>query len=311
MHVVLHGVVGAQGESDNDVHYGAIGGGDNLGEVESDESVAELVSEDKPELDSTPATEALGSRQCKMPSPSQPGPHRQRPQQGGVVKSLGAHCLCRGTHWSVWIGKHQPAVVQYQWCKAGRLWLTSWEMLAWKKSDGKDVDGGNGVDGENGEEVEGSWSTNAVSYSLLVHEKKVLTMVELAWADDSWRKSMMSKMASYNKNKTWTLVPQLLGVCTMGVWWVHMWKQDGQAKLCLVAQGFTSIPGMHHHAMYAPVASFNVFCTPLAVSAKLKIGHCSSTSRWRSCMARLRKISMLSCQNHLAIQSIYKVWLAS
>ena len=50
MQVVLHSVVGAQGELDNDVHYSAIGGGGNSGKGESDESVAELVREDKLEL---------------------------------------------------------------------------------------------------------------------------------------------------------------------------------------------------------------------------------------------------------------------
>ena len=34
------------------------------------------------------------------------------------------------------------------------------------------------VDGDNGEEIEGSWLTNTVSFSLLVHEKKMPTMVE-------------------------------------------------------------------------------------------------------------------------------------
>ena len=99
-----------------------------------------------------------------------------------------------------------------------------------EESNDEDVDGGNSmeendgedVDGENGEDVEGSWLTNVVSYSLLVHEKKVPTMVELAWVDDGWHESMMSQMASHGKHKTWTLVPQPQGVCTMGVQWVHV-----------------------------------------------------------------------------------------
>ena len=82
MQVVLHGVAGAQGESDNDVHYGMICGGVDLGKGESDEGVTKLVSKDKPELDSSPATEAgWGHTSTKCPALPSQGPTGRAPSK--------------------------------------------------------------------------------------------------------------------------------------------------------------------------------------------------------------------------------------
>jgi hypothetical protein len=73
---------------------------------------------------------------------------------------------------------------------------------------------------------------------------------------DSWEEACQYEIDALNKNKTWELVNLPAGHKAVKLKWVFKHKADGCYCACLVAKGFTQIPGLDYDETFSPVARF-------------------------------------------------------
>ena len=73
---------------------------------------------------------------------------------------------------------------------------------------------------------------------------------------DEWSKACQYEIDALDKNGTWELVDLLSGCKTVKSKWVFKLKADGRFCACLVAKGFTQIPGIDFDETFSPVAHF-------------------------------------------------------
>ena len=84
---------------------------------------------------------------------------------------------------------------------------------------------------------------------------------------------MFEQLQRLAVNGTWRLVPRPSGKNIIGCRWVFRIKRDAQGKIlkykaCLVAQGYTQVPGIDYHDTFAPVAKLTSNSIVLALAAR-------------------------------------------
>jgi len=89
-----------------------------------------------------------------------------------------------------------------------------------------------------------------------------------------WEKVIFEELKMLEEAGTWELMDLPAGANLVGSKWVFQVKKDaaGQVihfKACLVAQGFSQVPGVDYFDMFAPVAKLALIRTVLAMAAKL------------------------------------------
>lgn len=73
---------------------------------------------------------------------------------------------------------------------------------------------------------------------------------------EKWGKVCQYEMDALSKNDTWELVNLSPGCKAIKSKWVFKLKIDGHFHACLVAKGFTQIPGIDYNKTFSPVACF-------------------------------------------------------
>jgi hypothetical protein len=87
-----------------------------------------------------------------------------------------------------------------------------------------------------------------------------------------WEKAIEEELETLRAAGTWEVVDAPVGVNVVGSKWVIRAKKDAAGnvihyKTCLVAQGFSQVPGVDYFDMFAPVARLASICTVLVVAA--------------------------------------------
>jgi hypothetical protein len=85
-----------------------------------------------------------------------------------------------------------------------------------------------------------------------------------------WEKAIEEELATLREAETWELVDIPEGVNVVGSKWVFQAKKNAAGsvvryKACLVAQGFSQVPGVDYFDTYAPVAWLASIQTVLAL----------------------------------------------
>ena len=88
-----------------------------------------------------------------------------------------------------------------------------------------------------------------------------------------WEQGIRKELTTLQKAGTWELVDPPQGVNIVGSKWVFCAKKDAACnvvryKACLVAQGFSQVPGVDYFDTYAPVAKLASICTVLALATQ-------------------------------------------
>ena len=91
-----------------------------------------------------------------------------------------------------------------------------------------------------------------------------------------WEQGIREELATLDKAGTWELVDPPAGANIVGSKWVFRVKKDAAGnvvhhKACLVAQGFSQVPGVDYFDTYAPVAKLASIRTVLALAARLDL----------------------------------------
>ena len=124
------------------------------------------------------------------------------------------------------------------------------------------------------------WATNAIDELALAAEttnSEALEPQSLSEAKSRpdwkmWEKAIEEELETLQVAGTWKLVDAPEGVNVVGSKWVFRAKKDAggnvvRYKACLVAQGFSQVPGMDYFDTYAPVAQLTSIRTILAFAA--------------------------------------------
>jgi hypothetical protein len=75
---------------------------------------------------------------------------------------------------------------------------------------------------------------------------------------DQWSEVCQYKIDALAKNGTWELVDLPPGRKAVKSKWVFKLKADGRYRACLVAKGFTQIPGLDFDETFSPVTLLRV-----------------------------------------------------
>src|SRR5260370_2122819 len=75
---------------------------------------------------------------------------------------------------------------------------------------------------------------------------------------EEWAEACQYEMDALSKNDTWELVNLPPGHKAIKSKWVFKLKADGCFCACLVAKGFTQIPGIDYDETFSPVACFEL-----------------------------------------------------
>jgi hypothetical protein len=91
-----------------------------------------------------------------------------------------------------------------------------------------------------------------------------------------WEKAIQEELAMLKQTGTYKLVDPPADVNIVGSKWVYHVKKDAAGnivhyKACLVAQGFSQVPGVDYFDTFAPVAKLASICTVLAMAAHLDL----------------------------------------
>src|SRR6266511_185908 len=87
-----------------------------------------------------------------------------------------------------------------------------------------------------------------------------------------WEKAIQEELATLKTAGTWELVDAPENANIIGSKWVFRAKKDAagnvvQYKACLVAQGFSQVPGVDYFDTFAPVAHLASICAVLTFAA--------------------------------------------
>jgi hypothetical protein len=87
-----------------------------------------------------------------------------------------------------------------------------------------------------------------------------------------WEKAIEEELETLKAAGTWEVVDAPKDVNVVGLKWVFRAKKDAagniiQYKACLVAQGFSQVPGVNYFDTFATVARLASICTVLAFAA--------------------------------------------
>jgi len=83
---------------------------------------------------------------------------------------------------------------------------------------------------------------------------------------DSWEEACKYEIATLDKNKTWELIDLPAGCKAVKSKWVFKHKADGHYRACLVAKGFTQIPGLDYDETFSPITHFKSLRLLLALA---------------------------------------------
>ena len=91
---------------------------------------------------------------------------------------------------------------------------------------------------------------------------------EAIWSKDAdeWREACQYEMNALATNDTWELVNLPAGRKAVKSKWVFKLKVDGCFHACLVAKGFTQIPGIDFDETFSPVTRFESLRLLLALA---------------------------------------------
>jgi hypothetical protein len=84
---------------------------------------------------------------------------------------------------------------------------------------------------------------------------------------DQWSEACQYEIDALAKNGTWELVDLPPGCKAVKSKWVFKLKADGRYRTCLVAKGFTQIPGVDFDETFSPVTCFESLRMLLALAA--------------------------------------------
>ena len=78
-----------------------------------------------------------------------------------------------------------------------------------------------------------------------------------------WVEAVLKEIKAHVQNGTWELTQLPPGKCAIGSRWVFKIKRTPEGlvdkyKACLVAQGFSQIPGIHYGEVFTSMAHFTV-----------------------------------------------------
>ena len=82
---------------------------------------------------------------------------------------------------------------------------------------------------------------------------------------------MEEELTMLGDTRTWELVDSPNNVNVVGLKWVFKAKKDAAGnvvhyKACLIAQGFSQVPGINYFDTFVPVAKLASICTVLAIA---------------------------------------------
>jgi reverse transcriptase-like protein len=83
---------------------------------------------------------------------------------------------------------------------------------------------------------------------------------------EEWAEACQYKMDALSKNNTWKLVDLSPGCKAIKSKWVFKLKADGRFHACLVAKGFTQVPGIDYDETFSQVACFESLQLLLALA---------------------------------------------
>ncbi len=91
-----------------------------------------------------------------------------------------------------------------------------------------------------------------------------------------WEGAIREELATLKAAGTWEIVDKPVGANIVGSKWVFRIKKDAEGgivkfKACLVAQGFSQVPGIDYFNTYAPVARLASIRSILAMAAALDL----------------------------------------